>query len=285
MTQSLEARPPNVGAKRRPLRRVAERQRLIAQTMTLSQEKKGARIDLLDADRGAPAPSRMTGKDEKKWFVVEVDRHQSGVSRVGRNHRAVQAAVAQAGKKPVGQILHQIERRVRQRLGQPRQGDSYQIGRHGRDDSEAQFAGEGIARRVSGGGYTGRCCEGRARLRHDRRGPGADPSATALAVEQTKTELGLELENLTAQRRLTYVARRRRPAEMAVVGDRDHIFEVPQVHSFKDWRCQSLVKRQSIGPIALTSLSRTNEMGSDAEAQHAAAMVVLHQSGSSTARR
>ena len=56
--------------------------------------------------------------------------------------------------------------------------------------------------------------------------------APALAVEQAKTEFGLELENLTAQGRLTDVARRRRPAEMAMVGDRHHIFEVPQVHSF-----------------------------------------------------
>ena len=53
MAQRLEARPADVRAERRPLRRLAERQRLIAQTMALGQQKKGARIDLLDADRGA----------------------------------------------------------------------------------------------------------------------------------------------------------------------------------------------------------------------------------------
>ena len=119
---------------------------------------------------------------------------------------------------------------MRQRLGERRQGDRQQIGRDGRDDSEAQFAGEGIARRVSGGGYASRRGERRARLRHDGRRPVADASATAFAVEQAKTELRLELENLPAQRRLTDVARRRRPAEMAVIGDRDDIFEVSKVH-------------------------------------------------------
>src|ERR1700722_1717218 len=233
MTQCLEARPADVGAKRRPLRRLAERPRLIAQTMTLSQQKKGARIDLLDADRDSPALFRVTGKDEEKRLVVKLDRRELGVLWAGRDDRCVEGAVAQAREQPVGQILHQIERRLRQRLGEPRQGDRQQVGRDGGDHAEAQFAGEGIARRVRGRAYAGRRGERRARLRHDDRRPVADASAAALAVKQAKAELRLELENLTAQRRLTDVARRRRAAEMAVVGDGDHIFEVPEVHSLK----------------------------------------------------
>jgi hypothetical protein len=58
-------------------------------------------------------------------------------------------------------------------------------------------------------------------------------TTAAFPVEQAKAELRLKLEDLPAQRRLTDVAGCRRPAEMAVVGNRDHIFEVPQVHSFK----------------------------------------------------
>ncbi len=203
---------------------------------------------------------RPTGEDEEERFVVKLDRRQFGVSRVGRDDRCVEGAVTQAREKPIGQVLHQIEGRVRQRLGESRQGDRQQVGRDGRDDAEAQFAGEGIARRVSGGGHARRGGERRARLRHDRRRSVADASAAAFAVEQAKAEFGLELEDLTAQRRLTDVARRRRAAKMAVVGDRDHIFEVSEVHSSKDWRRQSLVKRQSIGPIALTGLSRPDEM-------------------------
>ena len=45
-----------------------------------------------------------------------------------------------------------------------------------------------------------------------------------------QTEFGLEFEDLTAQGRLTYVAGRRRAAKMAMVGDRDHVFEVSKVH-------------------------------------------------------
>ena len=201
--------------------------------MTLSQQQKGARIDLLDADRDAPALFRVTGKDEEERLVVKLDRHELGVSRVGRDDRCVEGAVAQAREQPVGQILHQIERRLRQRLGEPRQGDRQQVGRDGRDHAEAQFAGEGIARRVCGRAYAGRRGERRARLRHDDRRPVADPSAAALPVEQTKAELRLELEDLTAQRRLTDVASRRRAAKMAMVGDRDHIFEVSKVHRQK----------------------------------------------------
>ena len=58
----------------------------------------------------------------------------------------------------------------------------------------------------------------------------ADPRAPALAFEQAKAELGLELEDLAAEGRLTHVAGRRRPAEMAMIGHRDRIFEVSQIH-------------------------------------------------------
>ena len=50
MPQGLETCPPDVRAQSRPLRRMTERQGLIAQTMTLSEQKKRGRIDLLDAD-------------------------------------------------------------------------------------------------------------------------------------------------------------------------------------------------------------------------------------------
>src|ERR1700753_4248341 len=119
-------------------------------------------------------------------------------------------------------------------------------------------------------------CEGRARLSHDCRRPVADASAAAFSVEQTKAELGLKLENLTAQSRLAHVARCRRAAKMAVVGDRDHIFEVSEVHNFKDWRRRSLVKGQSIGPIGRRGLSTSKRNGSDAQAPYAADKIVLH---------
>jgi len=165
---------------------------------------------------------------------------------------------------------------LRQRLGEFRQGDRQQVGRDRRDDAEPQFASEGIARRGGGGGYTGRCGERRARLRHDCRSPVAEASATALAVEEAKTKLRLKLENLTAQRRLTYVARRRRAAKMAVVGDRDHIFEVSKVHGQHDRPRRSLVKGQSIGPIGCSGLSTSERDGSDAQAPYAIAMIVVH---------
>ena len=177
--------------------------------------------------------SGMTGEDEEERLVVELDRREFGLARVGRDHRGVEGAVAQAREKPVGQVLHQIERRARQRLCEFGQRDRQQVRRDGRYDAEAQLAGEGIARRLSGGGHARHRGERRARLRHDSRRPVADASAAAFAVEQAKAELGLELEDLTAQRRLAYVAGRRRAAKMAVVGDRDHIFEVSEVHGTK----------------------------------------------------
>ena len=91
--------------------------------MTLSQQKKGARIDLFNADPGAPAFFRMAGEDEEKGLVVEFDCRQFGVSRVGCDDHRVEGAVAQARKKPVGQILGQVEGRVRQRLGELREDD------------------------------------------------------------------------------------------------------------------------------------------------------------------
>src|SRR3984957_8753406 len=260
MTQSLEARSPDVRAQRCPLRRLTERQRLIAQTMTLSQQKKGARIDLLDADRDAPALFRVTRKDEEKRLVVKLDRRQPGVPRVGRDHRGVEGAVAQAREQPVGQILHQIERRVRQRLGKPRQGDRQQVGRHGRDHAEAQFAGKGIARRISGGAYPRGCGQRRSRLRHDGRRPVADASAAAFSVKETKAEFRLELEDLTAQSWLTYVARYRRAAKMTVVGDRNHIFEVSKVHGQKIGQADHLSRDNRLDLSGVSAYRQANVM-------------------------
>ena len=45
-----------------------------------------------------------------------------------------------------------------------------------------------------------------------------------------KAELRLQLEDLAAEGRLTYVAGGRRTAEMLMVGDGDDIFEVSQIH-------------------------------------------------------
>ena len=74
-----------------------------------------------------------------------------------------------------------------------------------------------------------------ARACGDHRGrPVADPRPPALALEQAKAKLGLELEDLAAERRLAHVAGRRRAAEMAVVGDGDDIFEVSEVHGRLD---------------------------------------------------
>ena len=55
MTQRLEACPTDVDPERSPLRRVAQGQRLVTQTMTFGKQEKRARIDLLQAlieDRG-----------------------------------------------------------------------------------------------------------------------------------------------------------------------------------------------------------------------------------------
>ncbi len=52
----------------------------------------------------------------------------------------------------------------------------------------------------------------------------------SLALEQPKAELNLELEDLAAERRLAHVAGGGGPAEMAMLGDRDQIFQVPQIH-------------------------------------------------------
>ena len=69
-----------------------------------------------------------------------------------------------------------------------------------------------------------------ARLRHDGRRPVADACPATFAVEQAKAELGLEFKDLAAQRGLAHVAGRGRAAKMAVIGNRDHIFEVSKVH-------------------------------------------------------
>src|ERR1700722_2429 len=95
----------------------------------------------------------------------------------------------------------------------------------------ARSPGEGPARRAPRRPSPRRCGERGARLRQDSGCPVADASAPAFTVEQAKAELRLKLENLTAQRRLTDVACRRSAVEMAVVSDRDHIFEIPEVHN------------------------------------------------------
>ena len=94
----------------------------------------------------------------------------------------------------------------------------------------SEGAGEGIARGPRGVDYRGGGGERRARLRDHRGRPVADPHSPALALEQAKAKLGLELEDLAAKRGLAHVAGRRRAAEMLMIGDGDDIFEVSEVH-------------------------------------------------------
>ena len=123
-----------------------------------------------------------------------------------------------------------MQRRLRQRLDRVGQGEGQQIGRDGRDHADPERPGERIARGPRGDRHAGRRRQRRARLRDDAGRAGVDPHGPAFAFEQAEAELRLELEDLAAQRRLADVAGRRRPAEMAMIGDRDGIFEVPEVH-------------------------------------------------------
>ena len=182
---------------------------------------------LIDARRRA---SGFMREDKKERLFEKVDRRHFVALRLGRDHRAVKRALAQARQQTIGQVLDEMEGRERQRRNRVRQRDRQQIGRDSRDHAEPQGPGEWISRGPGRVGHAGRGGERRARLRDHRGRAVADPRAPALAFEQAKAELGLKLEDLAAEGRLTHVAGRRRPAEMAMIGHGDRIFEVSQIH-------------------------------------------------------
>ena len=90
-----------------------------------------------------------------------------------------------------------------------------------------QRPGERIARRGRRGRHVGRRRQRGPRLGDDAGRPGVDAHRAPVALEEPEAELGLELEDLAAQRRLADVAGRRRAAEMAVIGDRDRRIRGP----------------------------------------------------------
>ena len=120
--------------------------------------------------------------------------------------------------------------RLRQRPDRVGQGEGQEIGRDGCDHADPERPGERIARRPRGDRDARRRRQRSARLGDDAGRPGVDAHGAALALEQLQAQFRLELEDLAAQRRLADVAGRRRPAEMAMIGDRDRIFEVPEIH-------------------------------------------------------
>ena len=203
MTQRLEAGRLHAGAERSLPRRAAEGKRLVAQAVTLGEQQEGVGIDILDPDRRAPPRVGLMRKDKKERFFEKVDRRHFVALRLGRDHRAVKRSLAQAREQTVGQVLDKMKGRPRQRHDGVRQRDRQQVGGDGRDHAEPQGPGEWISRGPGRIGDAGRGGERRARLRQHRGRAVADPRAPALAFEQAKAELGFELEDLTAEGRLT----------------------------------------------------------------------------------
>ena len=217
-------------------------------------DKPGRWIGQIDCPLTSDRPSRSFTHEPSRPRIRDRGRRPWPFWPRGRGLQRESADLERSNPQTRGRTRSAPVRPRRARRPRQRQGGD----RRGAGARDARRSGRCNRRRRRGARSL--CWRTAARRHHDGRRPVADADAAAFSIEQTKAEFHLKLKDLTAQRRLTYVARRRRPAEMAVIGDRDHIFEVPQVHSFKDWRRQSLVKRQSIGPIALTSLSRPSEM-------------------------
>jgi hypothetical protein len=119
--------------------------------------------------------------------------------------------------------------------------------------------GERVARAARRRGDFGDRRQRAPRVLDDRLGARRDRDGAALALEDAHAEFRLQLEDLTAQRRLADVAGRRGAAEVTVVGDGDDILEIAQVHgvSLHNRPGRLQIDQQSIGPIesAVVSLS------------------------------
>ena len=72
VANGLEAGRAHVGAGS-PLRRAAERERLIAQAMAFRQQKQRARINLVDTDRMTPPPAWPARRDQIERLFIELD--------------------------------------------------------------------------------------------------------------------------------------------------------------------------------------------------------------------
>ena len=139
-------------------------------------------------------------------------------------------ALDQHRQEAVGQVLDDLDRRQRQVADRQGQRIGQEIGRDRRDDAELERAGERVPGAARGEGDIGGRGEGAAGVLDDRGRAACDAHRTALALEHPDAQFLLELEDLAAEGRLTDVAGRGGPAEMAVIGDGDDIVQVSEVH-------------------------------------------------------
>jgi hypothetical protein len=174
---------------------------------------------------------RMAGRsDEQERLLVQRQGFELAVAGVGGDHRRIDLALQDQRQQPCGQILDDRDRRLRQVADQRRQGVGHQIGTDGRNDADPQRSREWVARAARRRGDFGDRRQRAPGVLDDRFGARCDGDNAALALEDAHAEFRLQLEDLTAQRRLADVAGRRGAAEMTVVGDGDDVVEIAQVH-------------------------------------------------------
>src|SRR5690606_15339266 len=106
-----------------------------------------------------------------------------------------------------------------------------QVRRERREQAEPQRGRLGVGRTLGEGVDVVDLAQDRPRRAHDLLAGGGEHGASRRALDEIDSELAFELLELGRQRRLTHVAGFRRPPEVAMVGDRDEVLQVADVHA------------------------------------------------------
>jgi hypothetical protein len=149
---------------------------------------------------------------------------------LGRQQRRVQLMGAQPVEQRQGLVLPGLEQEGGQRLAQRAEDERQQVGCEGRDDAEPEAARQRVAQAARQG-------EDRIRLRHRAANMADQPLAgirrdhrPARPLEQYDAEHLLQPAELHREGRLADAAGLRRTAEMPVLGHRQQVAQVAQVH-------------------------------------------------------
>src|SRR5690606_18081321 len=148
-----------------------------------------------------------------------------------REHRRVQAAVAQPLQQGVGLVLHQQELEPGEALAQARQTGRQRGGADGREQAEPDGAGFGILAAAGDLRQLVHVGQDLAGALDDLAPDRGQHDLARGALEQRHPEFLLQLPDLRRQRRLADEAGLGRPAEVAVLGQGDEVAEVAQVHA------------------------------------------------------
>ena len=168
---------------------------------------------------------------EQEGFLEQEFRVQLVVVDRQREQRGVERAFAQALQQHVALFLDQQQFQLRETLADARHHVRQQVGTERGEDAEAHGAGLGIAAAARDFAQLVDLGDDPPRAFDDFAAHRRQHHLARRAFDQRHAEFVFQFPDLRRQRRLADEAGVRGLAEMAVVGERDEVFQVAQVHA------------------------------------------------------